>query len=48
MVQASLSRMGVPMYWLSNWENVYSCQKSTDMQRECESEDSVPQAYFLR
>lgn len=41
MVQVFLSRMGVPIYWLSNWEHVYSCQK-IDMQRECESEDSVP------
>ena len=42
MVQVILSRMGVPIYWLSNWEQVYSCQKSIDTQRECESEDSAP------
>ena len=42
IVQVSLSRKGISIYWLSNWEHVYSCQKFTDTQKECTSEDSVP------
>lgn len=34
MVPVILSRTGVPICWLSNWEHVSSCQKSVDMQRE--------------
>lgn len=42
IVQVILSRTGVPVYCLGNWEHVHSCQKSIDMQRECTGEDSVP------